>query len=129
MRKTHIPICAFVCGLVLFAVPSCVLVPKPKNEYAHLKGKVVRLKHDGSLYKSDSTITHASDPYVIAGANQFPDLKSIYIPAGTEMHIDEMKHLRVPSIADYWYASGRVYIRGKVYHCAFDQHHSYLELK
>ena len=113
---------------LLVIMPSCVLIPPPKNEYKHLKGKVVRLKVPGSIYESNSMITFMKEPYVIQGVDQFPDYESIYLPAGTEMHVDRLKHLRVPTF-DGWYASGRVYVNGNEYHCAYGLHHSYLELK
>ena len=114
--------------VLLIITPSCVLIPPPKNEHKHLKGKVVRLKVPGSLYESNSITTFKKEPYVIEWAHQFPHIKSIYLPAGTEMHVDRFRHLRIPTF-DGWYAAGRVYVNGKEYRCANGLHHSYLELK
>jgi len=117
----------FICGHIFFVITSCIIFPKPQNKYKYLEGQTVRIKYDGSMYESDSSITSCREPYIIKGPHQFPDIKSIYVPAGTEMHVDKMKHVRTIE-ADNWYAVGKLYINGKIYNCAYGLHHSYLEL-
>jgi hypothetical protein len=115
-------------SILLLLTSSCALFPKSENKYKYLEGKIVRLKYSGSMYESDSTITSSSESYVIKGVHQFPDINSIYIPAGTKMYIDKMKHVRTIE-SDHWYAAGKVYLDGEIYNCAYGMHHSYLEVQ
>ena len=100
---------------------------KPKNEYKYLEGKVVRLKENCCLYKSDIMISHSKEAYVIKFPNEFGGRVIQYLPKGSKMHIDKMKHLRSLQ-SDRWYPTGRIYIDGRVYNCAYGMHMSYLEL-
>ncbi len=79
------------------------------------------------MYESDANITDAKEPYIIKALDQFPHLNSIYIPKGTKMHVDKFKYRRT-IVSDHWYATGRVYINGKMYICSYGQHNSYLEI-
>lgn len=117
----------FVLAVLGIAAQSCALIPKPKNEIKHMEGKVVRLKYDSSLYKSDSTITDTKEPYVVAGPHQFGIYSSRFLPAGTKMFIDKTKHVRTLT-GDGWYPTGRVYIKNKRFDCAYDGHITQLEI-
>lgn len=108
--KKYMKLCKAV-QLLSFALllPSCVLLPKSKNEYKHLKGREVQLKQDQALYRSRYELH--SETYYIDSVGLRPAQKTWFLAKGTKLYIENIKHLRSLD-HDLWYGTGHVYVDG-----------------
>lgn len=115
-----------ITGLV-FALPSCILIPPPKNEYKRFEGKEAILKEDHSLYEN-TNLGYTDVPYVIARANRYGGERSWPLRAGSTVFIEDIKHIRTLPF-DGWVALGHVEVGGKSRDFEFDSNFSQLKLQ
>jgi hypothetical protein len=115
---------------LIFALPSCILIPPPKNEYKRFEGKEAILKEDQSLYESNPgfIIGDTDEPYVIANPNRYGSIRSWPLRAGTKVFFEDFKHIRTLTF-DGWVALGHVEAGGKRRDFEFDSDFSLLKLQ